>query len=136
MTGYETEKCITDTRRKIKIVILTSLAIILCMGISFVYIRYTKGYQMFCVPEHDASAVSGVPDTPGNTYQELPVKEKYPFSAENMIMETAPSRYINITPVGFYVICMHQTCMQSQFTDYIRQTLVYTIHRVQYHKSR
>ncbi|MDE6252996.1 MAG: hypothetical protein K2M78_10235 [Lachnospiraceae bacterium] len=70
------KKCITGKRRKIKIGILTSLAIILCVGIAFGYIRFTRGYQMFRAPEHEAAAVSGVPDVV-DTYQELPVREGY-----------------------------------------------------------
>lgn len=82
MTGYETEKCITGIRRKMKIGILTSLAIILCVGISLGYIRFTRGYQVFRAPEHEAAASFGVPDAT-DTYQELPVREGYVVGIDN-----------------------------------------------------
>lgn len=67
---------ITAARRERKIGILTCLATILCIGISFGYIRYSRGYRQFRVPEHEAAAETGMPELT-EAYQELPVKEGY-----------------------------------------------------------
>ena len=50
------ETSITAARRERKIGILTCLATILCIGISFGYIRYARGYRQFRIPEHEAAA--------------------------------------------------------------------------------
>lgn len=70
------KKCITAGRRKKKIGIATSLAVIICIGVAFGYIRFKQGYRTFLTPEHEAAAMAGVPDT-ANAYQTLPVKEGY-----------------------------------------------------------
>ena len=38
------KNCVTDARRKTKIGILTSLAIILCIALSLGYVRFAQGY--------------------------------------------------------------------------------------------
>lgn len=70
------KKCVTAGRRKVKIGILTSLAVILCIGAAFGYIRFAQGYRTFRTPEHDVAAMAGAPAV-ANSYQELPVKEGY-----------------------------------------------------------
>ncbi len=70
------ETSITATRRARKLGILTCLITILCIGISFGYIRYAQGYHQFRAPEHEAAAEKGMPELT-ETYQELPVKEGY-----------------------------------------------------------
>ena len=70
------ETSITAARRERKIGILTCLTTILCIGISFGYIGYARGYHQFRMPEHEAAAETGMPEL-SETYQELPVKEGY-----------------------------------------------------------
>lgn len=70
------ETSITVARRERKIAILTGLATILCIGISFGYICYVRGYSQFRVPEHEAAAETGMPELT-EAYQELSVKEGY-----------------------------------------------------------
>lgn len=78
------KKCITAGRKKKKIGILTSLAVILCIGLAFGYIRFVQGYRTFRAPEHEAAAAAGVPAETGS-YQTLPVKEGYAVG-----IDTAP----------------------------------------------
>lgn len=70
------KKCVTAGRRKKKIGILTSLALILCIGAAFGYIRLTRGYRDFLPPEHETAAVEGLP-AGAASWQLLPVKEGY-----------------------------------------------------------
>lgn len=70
------KKCVTAGRRKKKTGILTSLAVILCLGAAFGYIRFAQGYRVFRAPEHDVAAMAGTPAMV-KSYQELPVKEGY-----------------------------------------------------------
>lgn len=70
------KKCITAGRKKKKTGILTSLAVILCIGLAFGYIRFTQGYRTFRAPEHEAAATEGVP-AGTDSHQTLPVKEGY-----------------------------------------------------------
>ena len=70
------KKCVTAGRRKKKIGILTSLALILCIGAAFGYIRLTRGYRDFLPPEHETAAVEGLP-AGAASWQQLPVKEGY-----------------------------------------------------------
>lgn len=77
------KKCVTADRRKKKIGILTSLAIILCIGAAFGYIRFTRGYRTFLAPEHEAAAVAGVP-AGTDSWQILPVREGYIVGLDTM----------------------------------------------------
>lgn len=70
------KKCVTAGRRKKKIGILTSFALILCIGAAFGYIRLTRGYRDFLPPEHETAAVEGLP-AGAASWQLLPVKEGY-----------------------------------------------------------
>lgn len=77
------KKCVTADRRKKKIGILTSLAIILCIGAAFGYIRFARGYRTFLAPEHEAAAVAGVP-AGTDSWQILPVREGYIVGLDTM----------------------------------------------------
>lgn len=79
------KKCVTDTRRKMKIGILTSLVVLLCIAVSLGYIRFAQGYRVFRAPEHELAAAGGLPDATQG-WQELPVKEGYTIG-----LETAPA---------------------------------------------
>lgn len=70
------KKCRTAGRRKKKIGILTSLAIILCVGMAFGYITFARGERTFLPPQREASVKEGLPEALKN-YQELPVREGY-----------------------------------------------------------
>lgn len=77
------KKCVTAGRRKKKIGIITSLALILCIGAAFGYIRLTRGYRAFMPPEHEAAAVAGLP-AGADSWQILPVKEGYIVGLDTM----------------------------------------------------
>lgn len=72
------KKCKTAGRRKKKIGIITSLILILCILLGYIYLRYAEGYRTFHAPEHEKTAAEG---TPGGDhvrhYENLPVKEGY-----------------------------------------------------------
>lgn len=70
------KKCRTAGRRKKKIGIFTSLAIILCAGMAFGYITFARGERAFLPPVRETSVKEGLPETVKN-YQELPVREGY-----------------------------------------------------------
>lgn len=70
------KKCRTAGRRKKKIGIFTSLAIILCVGMAFGYICFARGERAFLPPKHEDSAGEGLSQAV-RSYQELPVKEGY-----------------------------------------------------------
>lgn len=77
------KKCVTAGRKKKKIGIVTSIAVILCIGMAFGYIRFAQGYQTFRAPEHEAAAVAGEP-VAASSYQILPVKEGYVIGIDTM----------------------------------------------------
>lgn len=77
------KKCVTSGRRKKKIGIITSLAVILCAGAAFGYIRFTNGYRAFLPPNHEAAAVAGLPAA-ADSWQVLPLKEGYIVGLDTM----------------------------------------------------
>ena len=77
------KKCVTAERRKKKIGIVTSLVVILCIGMAFGYIRFVQGYRTFRAPEHEVAAMAGEPAA-ASSYQTLPVKEGYIVGIDTM----------------------------------------------------
>ncbi len=81
------KKCRTAGRRKKIIGIITSLSLILCFFLGYIYIRFTQGYSTFKPPEHEAGAAAGVPSAEDSRYyEELPVREGYTVG-----VDTSPS---------------------------------------------
>lgn len=89
------KKCRTAGRRKKKIGILTSLAIILCAGMAFGYITFAKNGRTFLPPQRDASAKEGIPEVT-KSYQELPVKEGYIVGIETSPVYRDGQLYLNL----------------------------------------
>lgn len=89
------KKCITAGRRKKKIGIVTSLAVILCIGVAFGYIRFKQGYRTFITPEHETAAMAGVPAA-ANSYQTLPVKEGYIVGIDTAPVYRNGVLYLNV----------------------------------------
>lgn len=89
------KKCVTAGRKKKKIGIATSLAVILCIGMAFGYIRFAKGYQTFIPPEHESAAMAGAPAA-ADTYQTLPVKEGYVVGIDTMPVYRDGGLHLNV----------------------------------------
>lgn len=92
------KKCRTAGRRKKIIGIITSLSLILCIFLGYLYIRYAEGYRTFLAPKHEASTAEGIPTVENmRHYEELPVREGYMVG-----MDTSPryydgKLYLNVT---------------------------------------
>lgn len=89
------KNCVTDSRRKMKIGILTSFAILLCIALSLGYVRFAQGYRVFRAPTHEAAAAGGLPAA-GEGWQELPVKEGYTIGLETMPMALSGALQVNL----------------------------------------
>ena len=89
------KNCVTDARRKTKIGILTSLAIILCIALSLGYVRFAQGYRVFRAPAHEETAAEGLPEA-GQGWQELPVKEGYTIGLETAPMVLGGGLQVNL----------------------------------------
>lgn len=90
------KKCITAGRRKKKIGIATSLAVILCIGMAFGYIRFEQGYRTFRAPEHEAAAMAGEPAA-ADSWQWLPVKEGYVVGVDTAPVYRDGSLQLDVT---------------------------------------
>lgn len=89
------KKCVTAGRKKKKTGIITSLAVILCIGLAFGYIRFVQGYRTFRAPEHEAAAMAGVP-TASESYQTLPVKEGYAVGIDTVPVYRDGMLHLNV----------------------------------------
>ncbi len=91
------KKCRTAAWRKKKIGIITSLSLILCVFLGYLYIRYTEGYRTFRVPEHEACVAAGIPSEENvQHYEELPVKEGYVVGLDTSPLYRDGRLYLNI----------------------------------------
>ncbi len=91
------KKCRTAGRRKKIIGLITSLSLMLCFSLGYLYIRYQEGYQTFRAPEHEESATAGIPS--GETvqyYEELPVREGYVVGIDTSPLYRDGKLYLNI----------------------------------------
>lgn len=89
------KKCITAGRKKKKTGIVTSLAVVLCIGMAFGYIRFVQGYRTFRAPEHEAAAMAGTPAA-ADSYQTLPVKEGYAVGIDTNPVYKDGVLYLNV----------------------------------------
>lgn len=91
------KKCRTAGRRKKIIGIITSLSLILCICLGYIYIRYAEGYRTFRAPKHEASAAEGIP-SPKNVqhYEELPVREGYAVGVDTSPLYRDGKLYLNV----------------------------------------
>lgn len=68
----------TAKKRVKKISFITMISLALCAVLLFTYMRYKDGYETFKEPEHESTAVAGVPVVEEERhYAQLPVKEGY-----------------------------------------------------------
>ena len=86
--------CRTAGRRKMKIGIITSITLILCIFLGFGYLRYAEGYRLFRAPERDPGAAAG---TAENTlgFEMLPVREGYTVGIDTTPVYQDGRLYIN-----------------------------------------
>ncbi len=91
------KRCRTAGWRKKKIGIITSLSLILCIFLGYLYIRYAEGYRTFRIPEHEAGAAEGTPSGESvRYYEELPVREGYVVGIDTSPLYRDGSLYLNI----------------------------------------
>ncbi len=91
------KKCRTAGWRKKKIGILTSLSLILCIFLGYLYMRYAEGYRTFRVPEREAGVTEGVPSAENvQHYEELPVREGYAVGIDTSPIYRDGMLYLNI----------------------------------------
>ncbi|MGN0353295.1 MAG: hypothetical protein ACI4ES_16765 [Roseburia sp.] len=88
----------TAKKRVKRISFITMISLTLSVVLLLVYMRYKDGYETFKEPEHESTAVTGVPTVEEERhYAQLPVKEGYivgvcatPYVNENEL-------YLNMT---------------------------------------
>ncbi len=91
------KKCRTAGWRKKKIGIITSLSLILCICVGYLYIRFTEGYRTFRAPEHEAGIAEGIPSEENvQHYEELPVREGYVVGIDATPVYSDGRLYLNI----------------------------------------
>lgn len=89
------KKCVTAGRRKKKVGVATSLAMLLCLALAFGYVRFARGYRTFIPPEHEVAAMAGAP-VEADTYQMLPVKEGYMVGIDTMPVYSDGVLHLNV----------------------------------------
>ncbi len=94
------KKCRTAGWRKIKIGVVTSLCLILCIFAGYGYLRYAEGYRTFRAPEHEANVKAGIPlEESVPHYEELPVREGYVVGIDTSPVYSDGRLYLNIANV-------------------------------------
>lgn len=91
------KKCGTAGWRKKKIGIITSLSLILCIFLGYLYIRYAEGYGTFRAPEHETGVTQGIPSGENvQHYEELPVREGYAVGVDTSPLYRDGRLYLNV----------------------------------------
>ncbi len=91
------KKCRTAAWRKKKVGIITSLSLILCIFLGYLYIRYAEGYRTFRAPEHETGVAEGIPSGENvRHYEELPVREGYVVGIDTSPVYRDGRLYLNV----------------------------------------